>query len=420
MQPSNERTGKSLRVGYVLKMFPRLSETFILNELLELERQGVEASVFSLMHPADGRFHGQLAELDLTVEYFPREKLESAWGKIRALPAEIAPGFERWSEAADFLGRHGIPGDLDLLMRAVLIAARARQHGIGHLHAHFATIATRVAALVNILTGIPFSFTAHAKDIFRQTVDRTLFAELVERAAFAITVSDYNREYIVAHTPGIDADKLIRLYNGVDLGFFKPNGRPRSSERPHILSVGRLVPKKGFDHLLRALRACKDGGFPFRASIVGDGEERDALHELRDRLGLGADVEFLGGLPQQEVRRLLEEANLVALACVRDADGNMDALPTVLLEALALDLPIVSTSLTGIPEIVGEDAGILVPPGDDRAFAHGLEQLWGRVRSGAMPPGSARARGARLFDLRKNVATLRGMYERSVLAGCRS
>ena len=401
---------QSLRIGYVLKMFPRLSETFILNELLELEHQDAEPSVYSLMHPGDGRFHGRLAALRLTAEYFPRDKPESSWNTLCELRQGLAPSFDRWSEAADFLRRHSIPGDLDLLLRSVLIGARARAQGIQHLHAHFATVATRIAALVSMLTDIPFSFTAHAKDIFRTTVDRALFAELVDRSAFAITVSDFNRDFILSHTPGVDGRKIIRLYNGVDLDFFTPN-RPREMpEIPHIVSVGRLVPKKGFDHLLQALRACKDAGFRFRATVVGDGVEMQNLLALRRELDLDADVTFPGSLPQENVRELLAEASMVALACVPDQDGNMDALPTVLLEALALDVPVVSTRLTGVPEIVGDEAGLLVVPGDDAGLARAIRELWEQIRSGARTPGRVRARGERLFDLRENVAVLRGLF----------
>jgi len=414
----SEKTSSSpesgLRVGYLLKMFPRLSETFILNELLELERQGATPSVFSLMHPADGRFHGRLAELNLRAEYFPSERPETHWKAVRALPEELTVPFERWQEAADFLKRYAIPKDLDLLLRAALIAARVRELGIGHLHAHFATVSTRVAALVGMMTGVPFSFTAHAKDIFRTTVNRELFAELTDRAAFAVTVSDFNRDFILTHTPGIDPDKVVRLYNGIDLAFFEPPQSREVPEVPHVVSVGRLVPKKGFDHLLRALRRSRDDGQRFRATIVGDGEDQQALEALRDELELGDDVIFAGGQSQEQVRRLLAEANMMALACVPDSDGNMDALPTVLLEALASDLPMVSTRLTGIPEIVGDEAGLLVEPGDDAGLAAAMRDLWGRIRSGEGPSGRCRARADRLFDLSKNVAQLRQRFAASV------
>ncbi len=402
-----------LRVGYILKMFPRLSETFILHEILELERQGVTVDVFSLMAPADGRFHGRLSELTLTAQNLVREKAEVVWDRVQQLPPELVPPMEKWQEAVSFLREHSIPKDLDMLLRALLITADARRKGIQHFHAHFATISTRFAAVVNILSGIPFSFTCHAKDIFRETVDRNLFRDLVERSAFAITVSEFNRNWIIERTPGLPADKLIRLYNGIDLGFFVPPDRAELPEIPHIVSVGRLVPKKGFDHLLNAFALARATGFEFTSTIIGDGEEESNLEAQRDELGLKDVVELTGGLAQEKVRKICSDSTMMALGCVPDSDGNMDALPTVLLEALALDLPIVTTTLTGNPEIVGDEGGILVPPADPSALADGLLVLWEKMKKGEQPPGAARARAERLFHLSTNVGTLRDHFQTS-------
>jgi glycosyltransferase involved in cell wall biosynthesis len=401
------------RVGYVLKMFPRLSETFVMNELLELERQGAGLSVFSLMHPNDGRFHGRLAELELTARYFPSQKPEAYWNLVHSLPERLSTPMERWPEAVELLRRYDTPRDLEFLLRALAIAGAVREAGVEHLHAHFATIATRMAMTVSLLTGVPYSFTAHAKDIFRETVDRELFAELVRRAAFCVTVSDFNRDFILEHTPGIAAEKVVRLYNGVDLTALRPDPSRATAEIPHIVSVGRLVPKKGFDHLLRAFKKASDRGLRFCATIAGDGEARDDLVQLRGELGLDSVVSFPGAMAHERVLALLREADLFALACVADGDGNMDALPTVLLEALALDLPAVSTRLTGIPEIVGDGTGLLCEPGDDDALAAALCTMWERIRGGAQPAGACRARAERRFDLATNVSVLRGMFERS-------
>lgn len=401
------------RVGYLLKMFPRLSETFVMNELLELERQGVELSVFSLMHPNDGRFHGRLAELELTARYYPSQKPEAYWNRVQGLPERLAIPMERWPEAVELLRRYDTPRDLEFLLRALAIAAAVREAGVEHLHAHFATIATRMAMTVSLLTGVPFSFTAHAKDIFRETVDRELFAELVRRAAFCVTVSDFNRKFILDHTPGIAAEKVVRLYNGVDLAALQPGSERTTPEIPHIVSIGRLVPKKGFDHLLRALKTASDRGLRFRATIAGDGEAKDDLLRLRGELGLDSVVSFPGAMAHERILELLQEATLFALACVADGDGNMDALPTVLLEALALDLPIVSTRLTGIPEIVGDGTGLLCEPGDDDAFAAALCAMSERIRTGAQPAGACRRQAESRFDLASNVSVLRGLFERS-------
>lgn len=414
MNPATDRPSSTPRVGYVLKMFPRLSETFIMNELLELERQGVELSVFSLMHPNDGRFHGRLSDLKLTAKYFPSQKPEAYWHAVHNLPEQLRTPMERWPEAVELLRRYDTPRDLEFLLRAIAMAGAVRDAGVDHLHAHFATIATRMAMTVSLLTGVPFSFTAHAKDIFRETVDRTLFAELVARAAFCVTVSEFNRAFILEHTPRVSEDKVLRLYNGVDLSALEPSKDRRIPDVPHIVSVGRLVPKKGFDHLLRSLRLAKDRGLRFRATIAGDGEEMGALTRLRRELGLEAEVAFPGAMAHEHITELLRHATLFALACVPDGDGNMDALPTVLLEALALDLPVISTRLAGIPEIVGREAGVLCEPGDDVAFAAALTAMWKRIKGGSQPRGISRKQAESRFDLRRNVAVLRGLFERSV------
>ena len=408
-----------LRVAYILKMFPRLSETFILNELLELEAQGVEVSIVSLMYPNDGKYHGRLGGLQARVETFTRDKPEEYWTQSRQ-EGRPCPEFGMWEHVYDYAHQWGFPKDVEITLRSVAIATRLKELGIQHIHAHFATISTRVAAMVNMLTGIPFSFTSHAKDIFRETVDRSLYKDLVDRSAFNITVSDFNRRFIIDRTPEVDAEKIVRLYNGIDLDFFHPERRAAQAESqdpPHIVSVGRLVPKKGFDYLLQALKLLKDQSFDFRCTIVGDGEDRESLLALQKELGLQDQVEFAGALSQEAVLDLCGQATLMVLACVPDELNNMDALPTTLLEALALDLPIVSTTLTGVPEIVGEEAGIVVEPKDSAALARGIQNVSERVRSGDIPKGVSRARAERLFDLRKNVATLRECFAKSAAGG---
>ncbi|MBC8260899.1 MAG: glycosyltransferase [Planctomycetia bacterium] len=414
-QTNSSEHEPKLKVAYILKMFPRLSETFILNEILELERQNVGVDVFSLMPPGDGRFHGSLSELKLTIDFILREKPESYWDKLSKFSPGVVPHMDRWQNAANFLKEHSIPKDLDMLLRALFIGAKAKEKGIQHLHAHFATVSTRMAALVNILYDIPFSFTCHAKDIFRETVNRNLFRDLVDRSAFAITVSDFNRDYIIEKTPGVDATKIHRLYNGINLDFFEvPDDRsPLKASPIKLISVGRLVPKKGFDVLLKAIRILADEGLDLELNIIGDGDEQEKLQNIAHNLELDGHINFLGALAIEEVRRVCAESSMMALACVPDADGNMDALPTVLLEALALDLPAVSTTLTGCPEILGDGSGQLVEPGSAQAMADGIKTLHARILSEDWKIGTGRARSEDLFDLSKNVATLRGHFESS-------
>ena len=394
---------KPRRIGYVLKMFPRLSETFVLNEILELERQGAEVHVFSLMHPADGRFHAGVADLRTSIRYIASQKLEATWNDIGTSSAGV--NYDAWPDVVEFARRYDFPRQLEFLLRAQTIAQQVIESNVEHLHAHFATIATRMAAAVNMLTGVPFSFTAHAKDIFRTSVDRVLFSELVDRSLFCVTVSDFNKEFILATMPDIDPEKVVRLYNGVDLNRLTQSHREDDSV-PHVISVGRLVPKKGFDILLRALRLCKDRGRVLRTTIVGDGGESDRLRDLSRELGLERDVTFAGALSHEDTIKRMGQASVVALACTRDDDGNTDALPTVLLEALALGLPIVSTRLAGIPEIVGEECGRLSDPGDVAGFAAGLESTCRDLEQGRDVATEARRRCERRFSLQTNAGAL--------------
>ena len=144
--PTSSELDSPLHVAYLLKMFPRLSETFILNEVLELERQGVEVQVFSLMPPGDGKFHGSISELKLTIRYIPREKPEAFWARLGEFEPDLVPSMDRWEPAVEFLRKYRIPKDLDMLLRALIIGAEAKKSGVQHIHAHFATISTRMAA----------------------------------------------------------------------------------------------------------------------------------------------------------------------------------------------------------------------------------------------------------------------------------
>jgi len=406
----------ALRVGYVLKMFPRLSETFVLNEILELERRGVEVSTFSLMYPNDGRFHGDVALLRNAVHYEASQKHEATWGQIRASPSAVC--FGNWSEVADFAERYRFPRPLEFILRAQAIAQRVVALELNHLHAHFATISTRMVAAVSMLSGVPFSFTAHAKDIFRENVDRELFRELVDRSRFCVTVSDFNKSFIERAISGVTASKIVRLYNGVDLRTLHPIEAGRR-EHAHLVSVGRLVPKKGFDVLLRAVAQLRRERTDLRVTIVGDGDQRAELERLVADLDLDGAVTFTGALPHERTIETLARAGAVALACRRDDDGNTDALPTVLLEALALGLPIVSTRLAGIPEIVGQRGGALCEPGDVAGFARGIRETLELAASGEFDPVAARTRCKRMFSLEKNAATLHESFASGSAIGVR-
>jgi len=399
----------TLHVGYVLKMYPRLSETFILNEILQLERLGARVTIFSLRNAREGRFHEKLSRVQADVIYLddrtPVELLRHvATRRDRLAPLRRELGEMLWSEitASD-------TPSVKLVGKAIDVAALAEERGIDHLHAHFATSAADVARGASRISGIPYSVTAHAKDIYLEAHDPERLRDRLQDASFVVTVCDANREWITSITNG--SARVHRIYNGLDLDEFRPRPRTGRSGEPVVLGVGRLVPKKGFDTLIRACALLAASGLRFRCRIAGDGEERTALEDLVRREGLQQTVRFLGPLSNESVRREMETADVMALPCRVADDGNRDALPTVLLEAMAMELPFVSTPVTGIPEIAGrEEGGVLVPEDDPAALARRLGELLdspGRLRA----LGEAgRRRATLLFDGRRSAAELLSLF----------
>ncbi|HEY5979873.1 MAG TPA: glycosyltransferase [Microlunatus sp.] len=355
------------RVGYVTKMFPRFSETFILTEVLNVERLGVDVLIFSLRPPADGRFHAGLAELNAPVTYLTSSGIRAAdlWTELAAAAAELGD-----------LGPH-LPELLRLDVRdglqAVQLARHVRRRGVTHLHAHFASAGTSVARVAAAIAGITYGFTAHAKDIFHADVDREDLRHKLRDATDVVTVSDFNLAFLRTEF-GADARAARRVYNGLDLSGF-PFTSP--AERPTtIAAVGRLVEKKGFGDLLDAVALLLAEGRDVELVLVGSGEQEPALHAQASRLGLGGRLRMVGGLPQHRVAEIVGQAAVFAAPCVVGADGNRDGLPTVLLEAMALGTPCVGTPVTGIPEVITHEVtGLLVPQRDPRALAAALTRI---------------------------------------------
>jgi glycosyltransferase involved in cell wall biosynthesis len=290
---------------------------------------------------------------------------------------------------------------------AIQLASRVAEAPPARFHAHFASRAAHVAMLASVLTDVPFGFTAHAKDIYHDEVDRDVLRVKMQVADLVVTVSDYNRRTLLALGDGL-ADlgrKLVRLYNGVDLSLFQPAPhRPPS----RILAVGRLVEKKGFATLVRACALLRARGVSFTCEMIGSGAQEALLRETIATLGLEQTVRLRGGLPLEEVAEEVRTASVVVLPCVVASDGNVDALPTVLLEAMGSGVPVVSTAISGVPEIVVEgETGHLVPPGDVAALADAIDKVLRDPAAARRLGRAARARAERLFDLRTNVARLR-------------
>jgi glycosyltransferase involved in cell wall biosynthesis len=398
------------RVAYLLKKFPRLSETFVLGELLEQERRGSRIHVFSRREPDDEPRHAELARLRADVEVLPRRHALNPWSELFGFPGGAAALLDPIQGLLAEAEAWGHPKLHELLAEALYLRRRADELGVEHVHVHFATDSAVTAMLLERLGGPGYSVTLHAKDIYRSTVDPALLDRVLASSRFCVTVCDANARYLAERVGEGARARLRRLYNGIDLSAFTPRV-PGSGHPARILSIGRLVEKKGFDVLLEALAIVRGRRIPFEASIIGDGEARDDLLRRRAALGLETHVEMPGALDQTEVRRRLAEGTVFCLPCVVGDDGNRDALPTVLLEAQAVGVPIVSTPVTGIPEILdGGRAGVLVPERDPRATAAALERLLGDPEERARLERAGLARVRELFDLKRSGDTLNAWF----------
>ena len=403
-----------LHIGYVVKRFPRVSETFIAQEILELERQGSAVHVLAL-HPNDA-------------------PAQHAWlQRLRAEVIQTSLSFtEAWSILADWHGKPGrrkgvgraltsaleVPRDRGrrYLAEAVAVSQLCEQRGISHLHAHFADHPAIVAWLAHQLTGIGFSFTAHAKDIWANPATPLQWRRLVGDCRFAVAVSEASRDRIATLVGAALAPRVRRLFNGVDLELLAPPAADRQAGRPPtLLCVARHVEKKGIDVLVDACAALAAGGVEFRLILIGDGPLREGLQQRVYAHGLSDRVEFCGSTGHEAVVRAMRDADVFVLPCRVAADGDRDTLPTVLLEAMSSGLPCVSTPVGGVAEIIQDDVtGLLVRPDTALEMAAAIERLLADPAAAIRMGRAGRARAEQLFDRRSNVACLYRWLQESV------
>ena len=354
-------------VAYLFERFPSFGQTFAYREVVELERQGTKVHVFSIRRPIGEPEQDWDASLVARVHYLSEEKPLVAEVdrllKTKAVPDQARAAVKEWGRQSDFLR----------LYQAIHVGMRLREKGLRHIHAHFAGMAARTAFWINEFFGVPYSFTAHANDIFAPRDFAISLPKLIEGAAAVITVSDYAVRYLQERFPQ-SAEKIHRVYNGVELSRFSPTDF--ASVPPAIVSVGRLIEKKGFSDLIRACALLHSRSRAFRCSIIGEGPLEESLREQIVTAGLEQFVELAGPKTQAEIASSLAHATLFALPCTRDADGGMDNLPTVIMEAMAAGLPVISTPLAGVPEMVDDGVnGMLVRERDPAALAAAIEGL---------------------------------------------
>ena len=368
-------TTPRVKIAYLFSRYPVPSQTFCDTEIRALEAAGHEVEIYSCSAPTTSFRHGRADRPRAQILYAPPPSVLEAW-ELAARGDGTWPG----AMVADHEARFGSRYDPARRARhALYFADRLRRRGVEHLHVHFANRATHAALFIRALTGVPFSFTAHAQDFLVDLGNDDLLRLMCTEAAFVVAVSDWSRAALLERCPEA-ADKVHRIYNGLTLDRWRMS-QATSSLLPdpglNIFSVGRLIEFKGFQDLLAACGLLKERGVPFSCEIAGDGPLRRTLEQQAAAIdGPGSRVRLPGLLSQEQVRDRMEACDVFALACRVDENGACDVLPTVILEAMACAKPVVSTRLAGVPEMVEPaTTGLLVPPGDPAALAEALADL---------------------------------------------
>jgi colanic acid/amylovoran biosynthesis glycosyltransferase len=380
--------------AYLFERFPSFGQTFCYREVAELYREGITAPIFSIRNPKDEPPQDWDTHIVRRVQYLPEEKelLEEVQraSKKRRLTPQIIAALDEWGRRTDFLR----------LYQAVYVGLRLQEAGIGHVHAHFAGMAARTAFWIAKFFPITFSFTAHANDIFAPRNFEISLDKLIQAARVIITETDYSEKFLRERFPE-RADRIHRIYNGLNLAEF---GQANfSSDPPLIVAIGRLIPKKGFANLIRACALLVEHGTSFRCEIFGEGPLEKELCAQIEELGLKDLVQFPGAKPQHELRKRLAGATVFVLPSVPEAEGGMDNLPTVIMEAMATGLPVVSTTIGGIPEmVVDNETGFLVRPEDAIALAGAIEKVTSDRSLGPRLGQAGYERAQKLFSIEKN------------------
>lgn len=391
-------------LAYLYSRYPVVSQTFCDSEMLAMEAMGRDLVIGSLYPPKNSFRHERLARLKAPIHYPPPpavlKDLRKEAEKDGSWPAEMIACHDR---------DYGTSFQAATRARNALWFSRLFQRlGVRHVHVHFANRATHTALFIKEISGIPFSFTPHAQDFLVDLGSDALLAEMCEAATAVVAVSDFSLGLLKQKCPSA-ADRMTRVYNGIELDGF-PSARG-SGGGFHIVSVGRLIEFKGFHHLIKAIATLHQQGLPATAEIIGEGPWRGELESLISSLGLDDSVRLAGALSQEQIKHALSKADVFCLACTTDAKGATDILPTVITEAMACGLPVVSTRLAGVPEMVAHDqTGLLVEPGDVPGLAAALRVIQADPAKARSFGLAGRARAEKLFSLKVTAPALSGIW----------
>ena len=367
-------------LGMILKGYPRISESFISNEILLLEQLGIPVRIFSMRHPRESFCHDSVRQIKARVDYLPTELFHDFPRLFMptTLFAVKQPGrfLTALAKAGTRFRRKRSLGTIKHLLQAGYLTNQLLLPSpeVVHLHAHFAHSPSSVALFASLLSGLRFSFTAHAKDIYTSTPAQ--LREKINLASLVVTCTRYNKKYL-EELAGETATPIHCVYHGIDLELFSPGEiRPVAREPYRILTVARLTEKKGLLTIIKALQILKDKGIDFTYTLIGNGDDKELVLGALVDAGLQNHVRWLGTMPHDKVIAEFKAADVFVLGCTIAKNGDRDGIPNVLVESLAMGLPAVGTDVSALPEIiVPGKTGLLVPPKAPGAMAEAILQV---------------------------------------------
>ena len=402
----------------VLKGYPRISETFISNEILLLESLGFKIHIISMRHPREPFTHASVKNIKAGVDYLP----STIWGNLFPLFIHnfllavkkpilyfkaVKKAIVRWMRTRKSATlKH-------LLQAGYLVHKILPGKNIVHFQAHFAHSPTSVAFFSSLLSNIPFSFFAHAKDIY--TSDTRQLKEKIDMARFVVTCTKYNQAYL-SELAGKIQTPVFCVYHGINLDYFSSKERETKCTPPYkIITVARMTQKKGLEDVYQALAVLRDKGFEFKHSLIGQGDDQPKIVALIKKLKLENLTELCGTLTHEQVIGHYASSDLFVLGCKIADNGDRDGIPNVMAESMAMNLPVVATNVSGIPEFLEDRVtGLMVPQKDPLALANAMETLLTDNVLRQQVAREAKKRITKEFNNKTLIMDLAGIYSKMI------
>jgi len=400
-----------MKLAYMMSRFPKISETFILYEILEQERLGNTVEVYPLLREHQPVTHPEAERLVERAHFHPFISLSIIWANAHFMLRNPVTYLKTLFEVlgGTFGSMNFFLGALAYFPKSVRFAYEMQRQGIEHIHAHFCNHPVVAALVIHRLTGIPYSFTAHGSDLHK---DKRMLDKKVAASAFAVTVSNFNKGEMLKACGERRRDKIHIIRCGIDPEVFLPAEQQKNGKALfRIICVGSFEEVKGHKYLVAACRRLREAGIDFVCDLIGDGPVREQVAKQIAELDLNDNVIIHGSLKRQNVAEMMRAADVKVLASVPTAEGKREGVPVVIMEAMATCLPVISTQLSGIPELVDDGrTGILVRPGDAEGLFLALQKLYANPALRQRLGRAGREKVLREFNLRLNVINLANLF----------